>query len=142
MVLPGTGKSFDQFRADNETCKQFAYNQVAGATPQSSAVDSGVLSATVGTLLGAAAGAAVNGSHGAAAGAGAGLAIGGLSGTATAEVSGARAQQRYDIGYQQCMYANGHRIPMSGGLMNDFFNRDYHTRASAIPPPPPGMIVR
>jgi hypothetical protein len=143
MVLPGEGKSFDQFRADNEKCKQFAFSQGGGATPQSNAVDSGALSAMVGTILGAAAGAAIDGSQGAAAGAGAGLVIGGLSGTWTGEVSAARAQQRYDIGYQQCMYASGHRIPMSGGLMSDFFHRDYRARASVVPPPPPpGVIVR
>ncbi|MGH8807120.1 MAG: hypothetical protein ACREX0_04500 [Noviherbaspirillum sp.] len=141
MVLPGTGKSFEQFRADNEICKQFAYSQVAGRSPESSAIDSGVRSAALGTILGAAAGAAIDGGRGASVGAGAGLALGGLSGTAAAETSAYRLQQRYDIGYQQCMYAKGHRIPMSGGLMSDFF-RGYRERASVTPPPPPGRILR
>lgn len=142
MVLPGTGKNFDQFRADNDVCKQYAHGQVAGRTPEGTGFASGVRSAAVGTLLGAAAGAAADGSHGASVGAGAGLALGGLSGAGAAETSASRLQHRYDIGYQQCMYAKGHRIPMSSGLMNQFF-RDYNERTPAAPPPPPpGTIIR
>src|SRR5450759_4195863 len=57
MVLPGTGKSFDQFRADDFDCRQFASMQVGGTAPNQAAADSGVKSAAVGTLVGAAAGA-------------------------------------------------------------------------------------
>ena len=32
LVLPGTGKSFDQFRADEQECRQFAQAQIAGGT--------------------------------------------------------------------------------------------------------------
>ena len=32
-VLPGTGKSFDQFRTDDVTCQQYALAQVGGSTP-------------------------------------------------------------------------------------------------------------
>jgi hypothetical protein len=111
LVLPGTGKSFDQFHADDVSCRQFAHEQV-GVTPTQAATDSGARSALVGTILGAAAGAAINGGTGAAVGAGAGLALGGLVGTGTAEVSGYALQQRYDYGYEQCMYAKGHRVPV------------------------------
>ncbi|HJV73608.1 MAG TPA: hypothetical protein VJ654_05260 [Noviherbaspirillum sp.] len=142
MVLPGTGKSFEQFRGDNEICKQFAYGQVSGRTAEGTGFASGVSSAAVGTVLGAAAGAAADGGRGASVGAGAGLALGGLSGAGAAETSAARLQHRYDIGYQQCMYAKGHRIPMAGGLANHFF-RDYQERIPAPPPPPPpGTIIR
>ena len=58
MSLPGTGKSFDQFRFDDATCRQFAYEQVGGVTGQQAAQNAAVSSAAVGTLLGAAAGAA------------------------------------------------------------------------------------
>lgn len=135
LVLPGTGKSFDQFRTDNAACKQFAQEQTGGRTPDSAAFDSGVRSAAVGTVLGAAAGAAINGRHGAGVGAGSGLALGGLAGTETGQSSAERLQQRYDFGYEQCMYAKGHRVPVSGGdLMNDFFRgRGGHY----VAPPPP-----
>ncbi len=68
MVLPGTGKSFDQFRADDMECRQFAGNQVGGSTPDSAAEASGLKSAAVG----AAAGAIIGGRSGAATGAGTG----------------------------------------------------------------------
>lgn len=139
MVLPGTGKTFEQFRADNESCKQYAFEQANGTTPDTAGVNSGVRSAAVGTLLGAAAGAAINGGKGASTGAGAGLALGGLAGTGAAETSSSLLQQRYDIGYQQCMYAKGHRIPASGGLMGYFF-RDYPAPGPATPPPPPSTV--
>ena len=41
-------------------------------------------------------------------------------------------QQNYDIGYIQCMYAKGHRVPVPGELMYDTRN-EWHT------PPPPNM---
>jgi hypothetical protein len=147
LVLPGTGKSFEQFQADNAICKQFAHEQVAGRTPGSVAADSGVRSTAVGTLLGAAAGAAINGGHGAAVGAGTGLALGGLSGAGAADESAARLQQRYDIGYEQCMYAKGHRIPVArGDLMDDFFrgHRDRYIAPPypSAPPPSPSAAPR
>jgi hypothetical protein len=131
MVLPGTGKSFDQFRFDDGACRQFAYEQVAGVTPSRAADDSGVRSAAVGTLLGAAAGAAIDGSSGAATGAGVGLLFGGLAGAGAAERSAYGAQNRYDIAYQQCMYAKGHRIPVSARFTQA------PPAASYTPPPPP-----
>ena len=35
MVLPGTGKPFDQFRADEGVCRQYAYEQNGGQTASS-----------------------------------------------------------------------------------------------------------
>lgn len=135
LVLPGRGKSFEQFRTDNEVCKQFAQEQVGEQTPERMGTDSGVRSAAVGTILGAAVGAAIDGGRGASTGAGAGLALGGLAGTGAADRSASRLQQRYDIGYQQCMYAKGHHIPRWDGLMSYFF-RDYREQqpSGAIAP--------
>lgn len=121
LVLPGTNKPFEQFRDDDLICRQFAEQQLGGATTSSVANISGVTSAIVGTLLGAAAGAAADGSHGAGVGAGAGLALGGLVGTGTAQTSAYSLQQRYDFGYQQCMYAKGHRIPTQSSLSSYSF---------------------
>ena len=135
MVLPGTGKNFEQFRSDDYVCRQFASQQIGGATAAGQASDSGVRSAAVGTLLGALAGAAIDGSQGAKVGAGAGMAMGGLSGTQTAYASAYGTQQRYDVGFMQCMYAKGHRIP-SGGR----FGSTYTWDQPQVPPdyfPPP-----
>lgn len=136
MVLPGTGKNFDQFRADDFQCKQYASSQLGGNSASTYASDSGVRSAAVGTVLGAAVGAAVSGGRGAAKGAGAGLALGGLSGTGTAQASTYGAQQRYDVAFMQCMYAKGHRIPSGGRFLSEhmYAPRD----SSPYYPPPPG----
>src|SRR2546427_766729 len=58
MVLPGTGKSFDQFQADDAVCRQWASVQ-AGTTPQQAAGSSTAKSGGLGTLLGAGLGAAI-----------------------------------------------------------------------------------
>ena len=144
MVLPGTGKNFDQFRADDMDCRQFASNQVGGSTPDSAAENSAIKSAAVGTAIGAAAGAIIGGRGGAAAGAGTGLIIGGVSGAGAGGSSQRTLQQRYDIGYTQCMYAKGHKIPTAGRYENSTSRPIASTytppppTAGAIPPPPPG----
>jgi hypothetical protein len=119
MSLPGTGKSFEQFRIDDAVCRQFAYEQVGGVTGQQAGQDAAVKSAVVGTLLGAAAGAAIGSASGdmgagAAIGAGSGLLFGSATGTSYASVSYYEAQRRYDHAYLQCMYAKGNRIPAYG----------------------------
>jgi hypothetical protein len=131
MALPGSTKSFDQFRFDDGACRQYAYEQVAGVTPGRAAESSGVRSAAVGTVLGAAAGAAIDGGSGAATGAGVGLLVGGLAGTSAANQSAYDAQRRYDTGYVQCMYAKGHRVPVTGRYTPEAATPYY-------PPPPPG----
>jgi hypothetical protein len=129
LVLPGTGKTFDQFRADEYECRQYASSQV-GTTPAQAAEDSGVRSAVLGTALGAVAGAAIGGQRGAAVGAGTGLAVGSVAGTAAGSQSAYTLQQRYDFGYQQCMYAKGHKVPVSGRFASSI-------PARPSPPPPP-----
>ena len=137
MVLPGTGVGFDQFRADEGVCRQYAHEQIGGQTATSAQQDAAVRSAVVGTAIGAAAGAAIGGhSRDAGVGAGVGLLAGSLIGASSGNVSAYEAQRRYDIAYTQCMYAKGHRVPVS---------RSYAAppRHSAPPPgypapPPPG----
>ena len=140
MVLPGTGKSFDQFRYDDQGCRQFAAQQT-GVTPGDAALDSGTRSAAVGTLLGAVAGAAINGSRGATVGAGTGLLLGGSAGVGSSDLSAGRVQRRYDMGYTQCMYAKGHRVPVSGRMMSEGAMGGGYAPppdSSQMPPPPPG----
>lgn len=134
MSLPGTGKSFDQFRADDFRCRQFASDQVGGRSPGQAATDSGVASAAVGTAVGAAAGALIDGSSGAAAGAGVGLLTGALIGSSAGYTSGYALQHRYDMAYTQCMYANGHKVPVSGRFASA---HDRAPRYGTPPPPPP-----
>ena len=131
MVLPGSGKSFDQFRYDDNECRQFASAQIGGATNAQAANDAQVRNAVVGTAIGAAAGGLIGGNSGAGVGAGVGLAGGALSGASSGEYAGRTLQQRYDVGYQQCMYAKGHQIPMAGRYA------PYRGTRQAAPPPPP-----
>ncbi len=134
MALPGSTKNFDQFRADDWDCRNFAHAQ-AGSTPNQAATDSGVRSAVTGTALGAVAGAAISGSSGAAVGAGAGLLLGALAGTAYADGSAYHVQGRYDQGYTQCMYAKGHKVPTTARYTTAPAPRP---ATAVIPPPPPG----
>lgn len=142
MALPGTGKSFEQFRADDFGCRQYASHQVGGTAPNQAAEDSGIKSAAVGALVGAAAGAAVGGSQGAGVGAGTGLAVGALAGTGAAEDSAYGLQRRYDHAYIQCMYAKGHKVPVSGQFTSSSpisgSAGTSSTAAGSPPPPPPG----
>src|SRR5579871_3334039 len=83
-VMPGQGKSMEQFQADDGNCRNFAQSRI-GTTPAEAATNSAVGSAVVGTGLGAAVGAlagaaAGNAGLGAAAGAGAGLLLGSSAG--------------------------------------------------------------
>ena len=135
-VLPGSGKSFDQFRADDFECRQFASNQIGGATAEQASADSGVKSAAVGTAVGAVAGGLIGGRQGAAVGAGTGLIVGSSAGAGAAGASARTMQQRYDMGYQQCMYAKGHQVPVAGRFENQ--RRAYPVYSTPPPPPPPG----
>jgi Glycine-zipper domain len=134
MTLPGSGKSFDQFRNDDMNCRQYANSQVGG-TPNDAAASSVASSAAIGTVIGAAAGAAFGGHNGAAAGAGTGLLFGSLVGASNGTYSQYEVQRRYDNGYLQCMYSLGHKIPSYGHVENASRPMSHYPPP---PPPPPG----
>ena len=116
MVLPGTGKTFEQFQGDDLVCRQWAA-QMTGSTPGQASGASTAGGAAVGAVVGAAAGAALGAATGspatgAAVGAGVGLLSGTTAGASRAEGSSASVQRRYDVTYVQCMYAKGHQVPI------------------------------
>ena len=78
MVLPGPGKTLEQFQADDIFCQQWAAQEAAR--------------------------------------------------TASGEIYGATIQWRYDMPYQQCMFAKGNRVPVAPAL-------------NTIPPPPPSATA-
>lgn len=127
--LPGTGKTFDQFRSDDFECRQYASDTVGGANPAQAQTDSAVKSAALGTAVGALAGAALGGHEGAASGAGAGLLIGALAGSGSANASGYAVQRRYDNAYAQCMYAKGEKVAVAESR--------HASRPRHYAPPPP-----
>ena len=104
LVLQGTGKSFPQFGRDDTVCRTFAGLQAKGVPPDQAALRSGLLR-----------------SQGAATA---------VPGWESAGEIGETPQDLYNIAYIQCMYEQGHRVPVPGHvLMED--------RQEAYPPPPP-----
>jgi len=142
--LPGTGRNFDQFRTDESACRRYATDAIAGSSPAQAQANSALTSAAVGTAIGALAGAALGGSQGASTGAGVGLLFGGVAGAGAANSSGHALQQRYDNAYVQCMYAKGHKVPVSGGVHANPPRPTPSAAPGAVrahapyPPPPPG----
>jgi hypothetical protein len=138
MAMPGTGKSFDQFRFDDGSCRQFALEQIGGKTANQAANESLANSVVAGAAIGALAGAAVNGGTGAGVGAATGLVVGSAAGANQANASSYGTQVRYDNAYIQCMYAKGHRVPVSGRFATQ--PRPVRYPSPSPPPPPPGYM--
>lgn len=137
LVLPGTGKNFEHFQADDAVCRQWALQQT-GITPSQAGAASTVTGAVVGTAVGAGLGAAIGAASGspatgAAVGAGAGLLGGTVVGAGNAYGAGVSVQRRYDNAYVQCMYAKGNQVPVPRGS-----KPGYTSSAAPPPPPPPG----
>lgn len=135
MVLPAPGKPFEVFQAEDANCRRWASQQI-GMTPQEIVNQNTATGAVVGTVVGAGLGAAIgavsgNPGMGAAVGAGSGLLGGTVAGANAGQVYGWEAQRRYDIAYEQCMYANGNQIPSA-----EQRNQRYYRTP---PPPPPPM---
>lgn len=135
MALPGDGKPFEQFQGDDAVCRQWAGQQI-GLPPQEVANQNTATGAVAGTAIGAGLGAALgaasgNAGIGAAIGAASGLLVGTSAGANAGQAYGWDAQRRYDIAYQQCMYAKGNQIP--GAV-----RRYRHVQRYAPPPPPSG----
>jgi hypothetical protein len=135
MVLPGTQKPFDVFRAEDLDCRNFAYAQIGGPYSEQAAANNAASAAIAGTLIGAAAGAALGAvsgqaGQGAAIGAGTGLLFGSAAGSNVYGASSYAMQRGYDNAYVQCMYAKGNQVPMAGQL------RSYGPPAAQYAPPP------
>jgi len=141
MVLPGTGKNFDQFQHDDAVCRQWAAQQT-GTTTERASTNTAVSGAAIGTVLGAAAGAALGAAAGspgtgAAAGAGVGLLGGTAVGAGNASTAYGSVQRRYDASYMQCMYAKGHQIPVARGSAPAYTSPSARPASTPPPPPPP-----
>ena len=134
MVMPGAGKSFETFQADDAVCRQWA-GQQTGATANNTVNENLAGGATLGALAGAGLGAAIGAASGhagpgAAIGAGSGLLFGTALAAGPASSAGQEVQRRYDNAYQQCMYAKGNQIP---GTVRG----SYRAYGAISPPPPP-----
>ena len=139
MALPAPGKPFEQFQAEDATCRQWAAQQVGGQ-PGAPTTQNTAVGAAVGTAIGAGLGAGLgalvgHAGTGAAIGAGTGLLTGGAAGANADQVAGWNAQRRYDMAYQQCMYAKGNQVP---GFQAPDETSTQPTGGVPPPPPPPG----
>jgi hypothetical protein len=136
-AMPGNGKTFEQFQADDGRCRQAAATANGNVTPGQAAAQSGVGSAALGTALGAGAGALIGSAAGAvgggaAVGAGVGLLAGSAVGANAAQASAAQLQRNYDITYAQCMAAAGEAVPSLAGPPGGY--PDYPAYGYAYPP--------
>ncbi len=137
MALPAQGKSFEQFQAEDASCRQWAAQQV-GAPGGPTAAQNTAVGAVVGTAVGAGLGAGLgalagHAGTGAAIGAATGLLGGSAVGANADQMNAAEAQRRYDMAYEQCMYAKGNQVP---GVVRT--QPRYYPTPAPLPPPPPG----
>jgi len=132
LVLPGTNRSFSDFRADEAQCRQYAMQQIGGP-----ADDPAVRGAVTGTVVGAVAGAAIGGRQGAAVGAGTGLLLGSAVGAESAQNRSYGSQRQYDNAYIQCMYGRGHRVPVPASLARSRMQAPVEPAPNGDYPPPP-----
>lgn len=154
-VMPGVGKSFEQFVADDRTCRDYAA-QSLGIDVNSAGANNVVTGAAVGTVVGAAAGALIGGHHAAGTGAGVGLVTGSAMGAGEAGGVQQDAQRRYDIAFEQCMYAKGNQLPTAAST--SYYRYRLHPETvyrreqspttviiqqppASVPPPPPGAMM-
>lgn len=115
QVLPGPGKTFDQFTADQQVCTTYTDAQIKPLADENSRQQLGALA--IGTLLGAGLGAGLGGAIGGGQGAGIGAAAGAISGTALGAGAASsddpvqRLQVIYNNDYVACMITRGNRLP-------------------------------
>jgi hypothetical protein len=86
LVLPGSGRTFDQFRFDETDCRSYAQTQLAKSRGEPDSAGS--------------------------------------------------FQARFDRAFVQCMYAKGHKVPVSGRY-SDLLESSPQAAAPRTPPPPP-----
>ena len=139
MAMPGKDKTYEQFRADQQQCQQYAQDAIGGqaAQTQNNAANSAAVGTAVGAVAGALIGAASgNAGAGAAIGAGGGLLVGSAAGSNAAAGGNYSMQQRYDMTYTQCMYSKGNQVqqPVQTTTVYTYHPRHYYY----APPPPPG----
>jgi uncharacterized protein YcfJ len=130
QAMPAPYKPFDVFAAEDRACRDWAAHST-GSSPDAAAQDF-VGSSVAGTVIGAAIGGLAGGQNGAGVGAAFGLATGAAIGADQSYYRAYGAQGRYDMAYQQCMYAKGNSLP-------GYYSYRYGATARPVPLPPPGV---
>lgn len=138
-VMRAPGKPFEQFAAEQQVCRDYAQHSV-GLSPAEAGARDVAGSAVIGTAIGAAVGALAGGHRGAGVGAAFGLVTGTAVGANQGELASSGLQRRYDIAYEQCMYAKGNQLPSYDyrhGYRQARPSARYQYQAPANYPPPP-----
>jgi len=117
-VLPGKDKTFADFKADDQQCRQFASDSLGGHKSAAGEAAKALGITAVGAAFGAAIGGALGGTNphhaiNAQTGTGVGVAGGAATAINTHNADANNDQVRYDHAYVECMYANHNRIPQS-----------------------------
>jgi uncharacterized protein YcfJ len=128
--MPPPNKPFDVFVQEDQLCRGWAAHSI-GQPGHDAAADAMLGSTLTGAAIGTVIGAMAGGGRSAGGGAAAGTAIGAVAGANQSAAVAWGAQRRYDIAYQQCMYAKGNVVPVYG----------YGSYHYAPPPPPPPRTV-
>jgi hypothetical protein len=143
VTLPGTGRSFDQFRADDYNCRLFGEVQIGLRTAQSAAAAAMPVGTNPGAPAATTSAAFVGGGQGGAIGQ-AVTPPGVIPSSNLPAGTSYAAQQRYDNAYIQCMYASGNRVPVydAGPRPASVASQPSNIPqppAGAPPAPPPGL---
>ena len=123
-VMPAANKPFDVFMRDDEMCRGWAAHSI-GQPGHEAAAEAFLRSTVAGAVIGAIAGGLAGGDRGAGTGAAMGTAVGAAAGAGHSQATAWSAQRRYDVAYQQCMYAKGNVVPGYAAPV-----------AVPVPPPP------
>ena len=143
VAMPGHGKSWDQFLADGQACKNYASMQMPGAQQEGAQTHNDtVKSSVVGTVLGAGLGAALgslagNVGEGAAIGAGFGLLGGAAVANSDTQTATDSLQGQYDVAYAQCMVGHGETIEQPVAQPIYVEPAPVYVPEPVFPPPPP-----
>jgi hypothetical protein len=122
-VMPAPNKPFEVFMQEEQLCREWAAHSI-GEPGHEAAAEAFLRSTVTGAAIGAVAGGLLGGNRGAGAGAAVGTAVGASAGANASVYTAVSAQRRYDIAYQQCMYAKGN-------VVSSYPHPGYY------PPPPP-----
>jgi hypothetical protein len=130
QATPAPYKPYEVFAAEDRACREWAA-QSSGAAPNAAAQDF-VGATAAGTVIGAAVGGLAGGQSGAGVGAAFGMLTGAAVGADQGYYRAYGAQGRYDMAYQQCMYAKGNGLP-------GYYSYRYGGTVPVVPLPPAGI---
>jgi hypothetical protein len=133
QAMPPPYKPFEVFAAEDRACRDWAAHS-SGSAPVDAAAQDFAGATVAGTVIGAAVGGLAGGQSGAGVGAAFGMLTGAAVGADQSYYRAYGAQGRYDMAYQQCMYAKGNGLP---GYSS--YRYGYGGTAPAVPLPPAGV---